>query len=130
MADAWSEYQRLCDKIHALALGVGISDGQWAANNMTPHSAMVNTSNLIRLSIDVRAMPESDIQPVVGKISSLDDESLHVITDDGTEVPLYVDKDTYICGIDPSVHPLGPGKHMIAFTDDTGKRALVVRLAT
>jgi hypothetical protein len=30
-ADAWSEYQRHCDKIHALALSVGISDGQWAA---------------------------------------------------------------------------------------------------
>jgi Mg-chelatase subunit ChlD len=28
-ADAWSEYQRLCDAIHALS--VVISDSQWAA---------------------------------------------------------------------------------------------------
>jgi hypothetical protein len=98
-------------------------------NNMTPHSAMVNTSNLIRLSIDVRAIPESDVQPVIGTISSISDESLGITTDDG-EVTLRVDDGTYFRGVGRSAHHPEPGEHVIVSTDDTGKLAVVVRLAT
>jgi hypothetical protein len=99
-------------------------------NNLTPHSAMVNTSDVIRLSIDVRVIPESDVQPVIGVILDSDDTSLTIVEDDGTNVSLVVDDDTYFRGIGPAAQRLGPGNRVIASTDDTRTRAVVVRLAT
>jgi hypothetical protein len=99
-------------------------------NNLTPHSGMVNTSDLIRLSIDVRVIPESEVQPVIGTVTSADDMSLTIEEEDGTSVVLTVDEDTYFRGIGPAAQRHGPGSHVIASTDDTRTRAVVVRLAT
>lgn len=100
-------------------------------HNLTPHAPLVNHSDVIRLSIDVRVLPESARnQPVIGTIVSEDDTSPQIAGDDGAIVSLVVDENTYFRGIGPAVERLGPGSRVIASTDDDGKHAVVVRLAT
>lgn len=99
-------------------------------HHLTPHAPLVNRSDVIRLSIDVRVLPQSANQPVIGTIVSEDDTSVQIEGDDGAIVSLVVDENTYFRGIGPAVERLGPGCRVIASTDDDGKRAVVVRLAT
>jgi hypothetical protein len=99
-------------------------------HHLTPHSGLVNNSNLVRLSMDVRVLPESAVQPVIGTISSVDDAQLQIVTDDGTVVTLMVDGDTYFRGIGPAEERLSTGDRAIASTDAAGQRAVLVRSAT
>ena len=99
-------------------------------HNLTPHAPLANGSDLIRLSIDVRVLPASAAQPVIGTIESLNDSALKIFGDDGASVALSVDEDTYFRGIGSAVERARVGQRVIVATDDTGNRAIVVRPAT
>jgi len=62
----------------------------------TPHVGLPNRSDRLRLSIDVRAMPASGPLPIVGKITAVGDGNLTVRREDGEELTLVVDENTYI----------------------------------
>jgi hypothetical protein len=62
----------------------------------TPHAGLPNHSNRLRLSIDVRAMVASGPVPVVGTVSDVRESCVTVRGEDGTELTLAVDENTYI----------------------------------
>jgi len=63
---------------------------------MTPHATLPNPSNLIRLSLDVRAIPVWAPQPVVGTVDHVDGTDVTIKTDEGTLETVHISDRTYI----------------------------------
>ena len=64
----------------------------------TPHAGLPNRSDRVRLSIDIRPIPVSEPQPLIGTIVAAHGDSVTVRTDDTHDVHLRIDDDTYIRG--------------------------------
>ncbi len=62
----------------------------------TPHVGLPNSSERLRLSIDVRAMGASGPLPVVGTVVDVGEATVTVRGEDGAELTLTVDENTYI----------------------------------
>lgn len=95
----------------------------------TPHCGMPNTSDRLRLSIDIRVQGASSKRPITGVVVAAEPASLVIAADRGDEVTLAVDENsalrlpTYIAGrLDPKGFL---GQRVIA-TESNG-RAVVVR---
>lgn len=71
-------------------------------NYLTPHLALPNRTNQIRLSIDMRVAPVSAPQPVSGTVIELDGTDVTIHPDDaGENVIVKVTDDTFIRDMNP-----------------------------
>ena len=64
-------------------------------DKMTPHSGLPNTSNLFRLSMDIRVAPIGGDLPVIGVIEKFDENRIVVRDQNGQSRQLTIDADTY-----------------------------------
>ena len=104
----------------------------------TPHCALENHTNTLRLSFDIRLVPKSSAQNMfVGTVTAVDANSLSLKSDDGESITLRVVEDTYIrCAPGMAVRvPLSeltnaaaPGSRLLALHD--GECATMLRRAT
>jgi hypothetical protein len=96
---------------------------------MTPHCGMPNTSDRVRLSIDVRVQPLSAKRPVAGVLVDADPDLVVIAADSGEEVTLVLTEDTAVWSASYTDGRLDPksviGRRVLA-TEQDG-RALVVR---
>lgn len=98
-------------------------------HGMTPHVGMENTSQVMRLSIDVRAQPVSAPRPTIGVVISAADHRIEIADETAGRVELTVDDRTVLrlpsgrLGVDDIGVYLG--ERVIATRD--GERALLVR---
>lgn len=101
---------------------------------LTAHATLPNPSNLIRMSLDVRAIPSWAPQPVIGIVDQVQDRSVTIATEDGSAVTVHVDDDTFIRDMNPRPRvPTAeldriafPGAHVMAMAHEDG-RATVLR---
>jgi Phytanoyl-CoA dioxygenase (PhyH) len=109
-------------------------------HDMLAHTGLPNvTDDVVRMSIDLRVLPASARQPVIGKIAAIDTSSVVISTDDDLEVRLTIDDQSFLRAMvadraekltsDQIVAALPVGSRVIAGTDGTG-RATVVRPTT
>ncbi|MFJ3779001.1 phytanoyl-CoA dioxygenase family protein [Streptomyces sp. NPDC090075] len=104
-------------------------------NKFTPHSGLANTSDRIRLSIDIRVLNTAAPKPVIGAVESIDDSSVTIHDEDGADVTLAIDDGTYIRGLgavqsrSARAH-FTTGDRVLAATDADRTRAVLVRTAT
>lgn len=100
----------------------------------TPHVGGANTSDLVRMSIDVRFEAASAPRPVIGRVSAVGDASISIVPDDGgAPVTLAVDDSTWIRkwigkGDIVPLSAVEEGERMMVFAREG--RALVVRPPT
>jgi hypothetical protein len=87
----------------------------------TPHCGMPNTTDLIRLSIDIRVQPTSSPRPILGVVIVDEPDRVVIGTDGGEELPLAVDGHTSMPYIERNLL----GRRVLA-TADAG-RALLIR---
>lgn len=101
---------------------------------LTAHATLPNPSNLIRMSLDVRAIPAWAPQPVIGTVDYVEDQAVTIVTDDGARVTVHVDDNTFIRDMNPRPRlppaELGriafPGARVMAMAHEDG-RATVMR---
>lgn len=62
----------------------------------TPHATLPNPSDLIRISIDVRAVAASSPLPIIGTVEAVDGTEVSIHTDEGEHVKVRVSDETYI----------------------------------
>jgi hypothetical protein len=123
-----------------------IADSEWRRSdyrvgdvlmfhNLVAHAALDNVSDKLRLSIDVRAVPASSPQPIIGQVTAFADPLLHVQTTDGSETDVRLNNKTYVRGIgnarlkqDEWTSVLYPGNQVVVAVDGSGS-PLVVRSA-
>lgn len=99
----------------------------------TPHCGLPNQTDLVRISIDVRAIPASAPKPLVGTVKQVEGLVVRISSDEG-DVDVTVSDETYIRHMNP--HPRVPtdqvglvayeGARVIAMLDE-GNRASVLR---
>lgn len=104
----------------------------------TPHCALENHSNILRLSFDIRLVPQSSAQNMfVGTVTAVDPASLSLRSDRGESITIRVDEDTYIrCAPGMAIRvPLSeltnaaaPGSRLLALHD--GNHATMLRRAS
>lgn len=68
----------------------------------TPHSTLPNPSNLIRISLDLRAVAASAPRPVSGSVEAVEEGEVTVRTDEGETVTFRINDDTYIRDMNPT----------------------------
>jgi hypothetical protein len=95
-------------------------------NYLTAHTALPNPSDEIRLSLDVRAIPASAPQPVIGAVETVakaaDSADVTIKTDEGDLVTVHLSAETLIRDMNPWPRiPLAevekiayPGAHVMA----------------
>ena len=91
-------------------------------NYLTAHTALPNPSNEIRLSLDVRAIPASAPQPVIGAVETVDGADVTIRTADADLVTVHLSDETLIRDMNPWPRiPLAevgkiahPGAHVMA----------------
>lgn len=91
-------------------------------NYLTAHTALPNPSEEIRLSLDVRAIPASAPQPVIGSVEALDGADVTIRTEDQGLVTVHLSDETLIRDMNPWPRiPLAevgkiahPGAHVMA----------------
>lgn len=98
-------------------------------NYLTAHTALPNPSDEIRLSLDVRAIPASAPQPVIGSVDRVDGTDVTIRTEDDELVTVHLSEETLIRDMNPWPRiPLAevekiayPGAHVMAMarTDRT-----------
>jgi len=102
-------------------------------HSMTAHAGLPNSSDKIRLSVDIRFLPGSVPKPIVGAVLEFDGTMVQMETEAGERLSLAVDETTIVRG--PKGAPLigetragvlFPGADIIA-VPDTGGRAKLVR---
>ena len=100
-------------------------------HNLVVHAALDNVSEMLRLSIDVRAVPASSPQPIVGRVVDFLDETLTVDTRNGVR-RVQMNGDTYVRGIGNARlrreewdTVLRSGNEIIAALDDDGAPTVV-----
>lgn len=64
-------------------------------DKFTPHSGLPNTSNLFRMSMDLRVAPRSGHLPLLGEVLRFTDEEIEIRDHDGQVKKLAVDDSTY-----------------------------------
>jgi hypothetical protein len=106
-------------------------------HHATPHCALPNHSNRLRLSLDLRLIPASNAQKVfTGAVVVASDDSITLRSSDGKTLTLAVDDESYVrCGriavrIPRSQLPTEapPGMRIMALHD--GNRATMLRRAS
>ncbi|MGD9960809.1 phytanoyl-CoA dioxygenase family protein [Nocardioides sp.] len=88
-------------------------------DQMTPHRGLPNSSDRLRLSIDIRVLPASTPPPAIGIVVRITATSLTLRTQDGTEVCLLHDEATIVRG--ENARQTAPAE----ITDYLGKPAIV-----
>lgn len=91
----------------------------------TVHAALPNPSNEIRMSLDIRVVPDWAPQPVVGVVQAVNGTDVTIATEDKGSVTVHVSDDTFIREMDPYPRvPTSelqrmayPGAHVIAMAD-------------
>jgi hypothetical protein len=91
-----------------------------AIDEQTPHVGVPNRSDVLRLSIDFRALPCSAPLPAIGQVITVDANSLTVLSQNGAEVRLAFDENTIVRG--RSMRDKKP----VAVADYLDKQAIVV----
>jgi ectoine hydroxylase-related dioxygenase (phytanoyl-CoA dioxygenase family) len=110
-----------------------IPDGTWRSadfrvgdvlvfNYLTAHTALPNPSDEIRLSLDVRAIPASAPQPVIGAVDKVEGCDVTIRTDEGELITVHLSEETLIRDMNPWPRiPLAevekiayPGAHVMA----------------
>jgi hypothetical protein len=123
--------------------GGTIADSEWRRSDyhvgdvlifhhMVVHAALDNGSDKLRLSIDVRAVPASSPQPIMGQVTAFADQLLHVQTTDGSEACVRLNDETFVRGIgnarlkqDEWTSVLYPGNRILVAVDGSGNPAVV-----
>jgi Phytanoyl-CoA dioxygenase (PhyH) len=121
-----------------------IADSAWRSANyrpgdllifhyMTAHAALPNTTNRVRLSLDLRVLPASARRPIIGTISNLVGGEVSVLGENGEASRVVVNDATFVRGLTGARLQrseygtvLRIGKKIIATTGD-GNYAAVVR---
>ena len=86
-----------------------IADDQWVRpdyrigdmlmfHGMTAHAGLPNASDRFRLSIDVRYIPSSEAEPIVGIVDGFDGSALNLVLALGDRLRFEVDQDTMVRG--------------------------------
>jgi hypothetical protein len=91
-------------------------------NYLTAHTALPNPSDEIRMSLDVRAIPASAPQPVIGSVEKVEGADLTIRTEEEGLVTVHLSKDTLIRDMNPwpripldEVEKIAyPGAHVMA----------------
>jgi hypothetical protein len=91
-------------------------------NYLTAHTALPNPSDEIRLSLDVRAIPASAPQPVIGAVEKVEGKDVTIRTEDAGLVTVHLSEETLIRDMNPWPRiPLAevekiayPGAHVMA----------------
>lgn len=91
-------------------------------NYLTAHTALPNPSDEIRLSLDVRAIPASAPQPVIGSVDRVEGADVTIRTEQGEHVTVHLSDETLIRDLNPWPRiPLAevekvayPGAHVMA----------------
>ncbi|MBV1690550.1 phytanoyl-CoA dioxygenase family protein [Novosphingobium sp. G106] len=91
-------------------------------NYLTAHTALPNPSDEIRMSLDVRAIPASAPQPVIGSVDRVEGRDVTIRTEDEGLVTVHLSEETLIRDMNPWPRiPLGevekiayPGAHVMA----------------
>ena len=99
-----------------------------------PHSGLVNRSDGIRMSMDLRCQRKSDPHPILGTLTGLNQNELTIQLNSAESVRLAVDETTYFWNFDggPRLTPaeaatvMPPGSQVLA--ERNGAVAAVVRL--
>lgn len=104
---------------------------------LTAHATLPNPSNEIRMSLDVRAIPEYAPQPVVGTVEHVENCDVKIRRDEGGLATVHVSDSTFIRDMNP--HPrvptgeLGriayPGARVMAMAHEDGKATVLRRFA-
>jgi len=120
-----------------------IADSEWRRSDyrvgdvlifhhMVAHAALDNVSDKLRLSIDVRAVPTSSPQPIIGHVTTFADHLLRVQTSEDSEARIRLNDDTYVRGIgnarlkqDEWTSVLYPGNEVIVAVDGSGEPVVV-----
>src|SRR5260370_16656231 len=87
-----------------------------------PHSCLVNGSDGIRMSMDLRCQRKSDPHPILGTLTGLNQNELTIQLNSAESVRLAVDETTYFWNFDggPRLTPaeaatvMPPGSHVLA----------------
>ncbi len=101
---------------------------------LTAHATLPNPSNQIRMSLDVRAIPDWAPQPVIGTVDRVDGLAVTIDTDEGDKVRVQVNDATFIRDMNPRPRvPTSeltriayPGARVMAMAHQDG-RATVLR---
>lgn len=66
----------------------------------TPHSGLANHSDRFRLSMDIRVMGAREKTPVVGRLTAIEPDAVHIESGDGRGGRFRIDAQTYCRGLD------------------------------
>ena len=72
----------------------------------TPHTGVANYSDRFRLSMDIRVMAASGNTPIIGRVTSITQDRVAVLGEDGRNGTFALDESTYCRGIDGKKVPL------------------------
>ena len=99
-------------------------------HGLTPHTGMVTCTDILRLSIDIRAEPASVPAPVLGTVVAVNGDDVDVKSEDGTVTSVGVDEATVVRSEMPRAVPLEEfiGHWVIAGRE--GERTLLLRWAS
>jgi hypothetical protein len=102
---------------------------------MTAHTTLPNPSDEIRLSLDVRAVPDWAPQPVIGTVDSVNGLAVTIDTDEGGKVTVDITAETFIRDMNPrpryTVSELDriayPGARVMAMVSSNGTTTVIRR---
>lgn len=104
-------------------------------NYNVAHAGLPNPSDEVRMSLDVRAIPDHAPQPVVGSVERVEGQDVVIRVDDSSLVTVHVTDDTYIRDMSP--HPriptaeveriAYPGAHVMAMAKEDGYATVLRR---
>ena len=123
-----------------------IVDAEWRSANFragdvlmfdyfTPHSTLPNPSNLIRISLDMRAVAASAPRPITGTVEAVEGNWVSIRTDEGELVKVLVSDNTYIRDMNPTPRVptteldriAFPGARVMTTVDNSGEAAMLRR---
>ena len=84
-------------------------------NYLTAHATLPNPSNEIRMSLDVRAVPDWAPQPVIGTVHKVCGDAVTIDTDDGGMATVHVTEDTFIRDMNPKPRIATADLQLIAY---------------
>ena len=104
-------------------------------NFFTAHAPLPNPSNLIRMSIDLRVIPGSAPQPIVGTVEAVDGTHVSIHTDSDEHVVVHVNDNTLIRDMHPyprfptsEVQKIAfPGARVLAMIGNDGNATVLRR---
>jgi hypothetical protein len=104
-------------------------------NYLTAHTGLPNPSDQIRMSLDVRAIPDWAPQPVIGAVETVDGSDIAIRTEDDGLVTVHVSDETLIRDMNPwpripvsEMHKIAyPGAHVMAMAREDGSVTVLRR---